>query len=74
MSNNIELISKKSQFEMALITSHDATGLKGISFPVQVLNANERVKIWLDPDEAVMTFNRLDRMGSQKPLWLNYLG
>ena len=30
-----------------LVTSHDATGLKGVPFPVQVPNANERVRQWL---------------------------
>lgn len=30
-----------------LITSHDATGLKGVPFPVQLPNANDRVRNWL---------------------------
>jgi len=31
-----------------LVTSHDATGLKGVPFPVQVPNANTRVLRWLE--------------------------
>lgn len=31
-----------------LVTSHDATGLKGVPFPVQVPNANDRIQNWLD--------------------------
>ncbi len=30
-----------------LVTSHDATGLKGVPFPVQLPNANDRIRRWL---------------------------
>jgi len=30
-----------------LVTSHDATGLKGVPFPVQLPNANIRIRDWL---------------------------
>lgn len=33
-----------------LVTSHDATGLKGTPFPVRIENANKRVIDWLNPN------------------------
>jgi hypothetical protein len=40
-----------------LVTSHDATGLKGVPFPVQLPNANDRVREWLESGEV----NRIPR-------------
>jgi hypothetical protein len=35
-----------------LVASHDATGLKGTPFPVQLPNANDAVRMWLNEFNA----------------------
>jgi hypothetical protein len=48
-----------------LVTSHDATGLKGVPFPVQLPNANDRVRGWLESG-GVNQIPRLQRRPRQR--------